>query len=496
MPLLMIPHQLFTCEQIRKAELDLVKAKSVSLFDLVERAAQSACEALLKIRQPGCVLVLAGSGNNGSDALMMAAFLHEHGYPCRVMRLESRRYSDENQEAYERLTGLGIQVETLDCAALAKAVSEYDTLVDGLLGTGVSGEPRSGITRLIELINQADNFVFSLDIPSGINGDTGRAIGCVVKADATICFGAVKQGLLTSDARDACGDIYFGEIGLSPVLPKPVAFWRNGQELKQMLKPRSQNSHKGTHGKVCVVGGDQGMAGAVRMAGEACLRAGAGLVTVISRPEHLPLVSIPRPELMFQGCELADMETYEKLGWADVIVLGPGLGTRDWGYNLFKAVALCDKPALVDADGLNLLAIYPDKSAIRVITPHPAEAARLLGCQTEEIEADRFTAIRALQAKYGGVVVLKGAGSLIYDGETLVVAPVGNPGLASGGCGDVLSGIIGALMAQGLDFQSAAVAGVIIHGDAADLAARYGERGMLASDLMDGIRLKVNPVPD
>ena len=365
-------------------------------------------------------------------------------------------------------------------------------IIDGLLGTGLSGNVRDEFAEAISLINDSPAWVLSLDIPSGINADTGGVNHLAIEADATITFGALKQGLFTSRARHCCGHLEYADVGFSDFLPTPVALRVNSEHLVNLPNSRARDCHKGMSGKVTVIGGDSGMAGAVRLAGEACLRAGAGLVTVVSRPEHQLTVNANRPELMFWGCELVDMEVYLRLGWASVLVLGPGLGKHDWGYNLFKATCLSDKPCVLDADALNLLAIEPKRQENWVLTPHPGEAARLLDLDIAEVEADRFAAVKALQRKYGGVVLLKGAGTLIYDGKQMWVAPVGNPGLASGGCGDVLSGIIGALMAQGLDNATATATGVIIHGNAADLAAKEGERGMLASDLMPYIRQLVN----
>ncbi|MCF1440050.1 MAG: NAD(P)H-hydrate dehydratase, partial [Shewanella sp.] len=493
MPLSRLPPELYLCSQIRQAELAMVRATDVSLLQLVERAARCAVQTLNALRTFDKVLLLAGNGNNGSDALMMASLLASQHVDCLVLRLQANRYSDEHLAAMQLLSKTRVRIAALTPSTLAKALEDYDIVVDGLLGSGILGEPRKEMMTYIDMVNHVGRFVFSLDIPSGIDADTGRIVGRAIEADATLCLGAVKRGLLTCDARDCCGSLYFGDIGLAPFLPDVAACSCDSSLLAEKLPPRRRNSHKGSHGKVCVVGGDHGMVGAVRLASEACLRGGAGLVCVISRQEHLPLVCATRPELMFHGCELADMETYHKLAWADALVVGPGLGTGDWGYNLMKAVALADKPILLDADGLNLLASQGDYNNMRVITPHPAEAARLLGCSTAEVQADRFAAAKKLQQTYGGVVVLKGAGTIICDGNTTYVAAVGNPGLASGGCGDVLSGIIGALMAQGFDLTSAAVVGVIIHGGAADLAAASGERGMLATDLMSGIRRLVNP---
>ncbi|MBT1443848.1 NAD(P)H-hydrate dehydratase [Shewanella sp. JM162201] len=485
-----LPQSLYTQAAVRAAELALVARGDVSLFGLVERAAAAAFGLLGEYqRRHAKTVIIAGKGNNGADALVLARLLLESGHSPIVCLLGEGKTA-EHQAAEQQFIAAGGELTPFDSALL----SDAELLVDGILGTGVSGELTSELKACIDAINASPAWVLSLDMPSGVNADTGNVEPVAVEADVTLCFGALKQGLFTSRARHFAGKIHFADLGFGPALAlQPIAAKRvDAGYLTDLLGKRARDSHKGKSGKVTVMGGNYGMAGAVRLAGEACLRAGAGLVTVISRPEHQMTVNANRPELMFWGCELVDMEVYLRLGWADVLVLGPGLGKDDWGYNLYKAVGLSDKPCVLDADALNMLAKEPCKQPNRVLTPHPGEAARLLGISIADIEADRFDAVRRLHDLYGGVVLLKGAGTLIYDGESLVVAPVGNPGLASGGCGDVLSGIIAALMAQGLDTMTATVAGVVVHGEAADLAAKSGERGMLASDLMPFIRQLVN----
>ncbi|MDV5388677.1 NAD(P)H-hydrate dehydratase [Shewanella xiamenensis] len=488
-----LPTALYTQEQVRAAELLAVSEGEATLYQLVERAGCAAFNYLTEqiVRQPKLgampLLVLAGNGNNGADALVCARLALEAGHKVHVFLLKTKG-TPEFEQALSAYLNQGGIVDSPNIDAILQA----PILIDGLLGTGVQGAVREQVAALIHAINQSNAWVLSLDLPSGILADTGVVAQVAVMADATLCFGGLKQGLLTSKARHHCGHLAFADLGLTPFFNGESATRVGGEILKSYFAARARDSHKGQSGKVTLIGGDFGMAGAIRLASEACLRAGAGFVTVISRPEHQLTVNVSRPELMFWGCELVDMEVYLRLGWAQVVVLGPGLGKHDWGYNLFKAAGLSDKPCVLDADALNLLSQEPRRQTNWVLTPHPGEAARLLGCSVADIEHDRFAAVRALQQKYGGVVLLKGAGTIIFDGKQMVVAPVGNPGLASGGCGDVLSGIIGALMAQGMDNMQATVVGVVVHGCAADLAAVQGERGMLASDLMPFIRQLVN----
>ncbi|MFT5788253.1 MAG: hydroxyethylthiazole kinase-like uncharacterized protein yjeF [Shewanella sp.] len=480
---------LFSVEQVRGAENCAVNSGETSLYQLVERAASAAFEQLQAQMNDGqTILVLAGHGNNAADAYVTASLLIKAGRSVCLQASVAHNPTEELLLAMASFEQVGGKADPFCTDKIVEAV----VIVDGLLGTGAKGELSDELVAIISAVNSSDAWVLSLDVPSGIEPDTGVSKQVAIEASVTLTFGAIKQGLLTSQARHFCGKLLLADIGLEPFLPASKVKRLISEDLPNVFLPRRRDSHKGDSGKVTVIGGDLGMSGAVRLASESCLRAGAGLVTVISRPEHHMVVCSTRPELMFWGCELVDMEVYLKLGWADVLVIGPGLGTTDWGYNLLKAVDLAEKPSVIDADALNLLRHFPLSNKNWVLTPHSGEAGRLLGVSTAEVEKDRFKAVRTLHEKYGGVIVLKGAGTLIYDGNDCVVAPVGNPGLASGGCGDVLSGIIGALMAQGYSNMQAAYLAVVIHGDAADLAAKDGERGMLASDLMPYIHQLVN----
>jgi ADP-dependent NAD(P)H-hydrate dehydratase / NAD(P)H-hydrate epimerase len=262
--------------------------------------------------------------------------------------------------------------------------------------------------------------------------------------------------------------------------------------VKKNYPPRARCSHKGDHGHVLIVGGDRGYLGAARMAGEAALRVGAGLVSIATLSEHAAILNLGRPELMCHGVDNSDLLT-PLLDKANAIVIGPGLGQSKWAIELFIAAIKSDKAMLIDADGLNLLAHTPEKHPNWILTPHPGEAARLLRCATADIQQDRFAAVAAIQAKYGGVVALKGVGTLIATSDEIAVSTTGNPGMASGGMGDVLSGVIAGLMAQGFSRKDAAQQGVYLHGMAGDLAVeQMGERGLLASDLMPYLRQLVN----
>jgi NAD(P)H-hydrate epimerase len=262
--------------------------------------------------------------------------------------------------------------------------------------------------------------------------------------------------------------------------------------LRAWLPPRARASHKGDYGHVLVVGGDHGMAGAVRLAGEAAARTGSGLVSIATRAAHAAVIAAACPELLCHGVECArDLRVL--LQRASVVAIGPGLGQSAWAHDMLAAVLQMRLPRVVDADALNLLAQEPMQCDHWVLTPHPGEAARLLGMTTKQVQADRLQAAQALQQRYGGVCVLKGAGTLVCTSESVAICEAGNPGMASGGMGDVLTGVIAGLLAQGLSLVDAACAGVYIHAKAGDRAAQEGERGLLASDVLPHLRKLVNP---
>jgi len=262
-------------------------------------------------------------------------------------------------------------------------------------------------------------------------------------------------------------------------------------ECQAYLSSRPRAAHKGEFGHVLVVGGDYGMGGACRLAGEAALRAGAGLVTLATRPEYAFAITGNCPELMCHGIETAE-DLDPLLARATVVAVGSGLGQKTWGASLFARVLESALPLVVDADALNQLALNPQTRANWILTPHPGEAARLLEKTIDEIQTNRIKAVQLLQAQYHGIIVLKGAGTLVTNSEGVSVCTAGNPGMATAGMGDVLAGVIAALVAQGLSLQEAASLGVVVHATAGDIAAKLGERGMMARDLLAGIRTCLN----
>jgi NAD(P)H-hydrate epimerase len=336
-----------------------------------------------------------------------------------------------------------------------------------------------------------------VDIPSGLDADTGVVLGAAVVAQATVTFIGRKRGLYTGAGPHYAGSVEFSDLAVPDEVHRSqratVRLVRR-PPLEGLLGPRRRDAHKGNFGHVLVVGGDAGMTGAARLAGEAAARCGAGLVSVATRAAHAAGLNCGCPELMVHGVE-APAELLPLLGRATVVVIGPGLGRSRWAQQLLGSVLDSPLPLVVDADALNLLARDPLKRGHWILTPHPGEAGRLLGCASGEIQRNRFAAAEALAARYGGSVVLKGAGSLVAaEDRELRLCPRGNPGMASGGMGDVLSGVLGALLAQGLSLFEAGVTAVWVHAVAADDAAvAGGERGLLASDLIPVLRGLVNP---
>lgn len=488
-----IPHSVWSADWLRQAEKRAADSLGLTLYELMLRAGEAAFNLARELYPDSRRwLVLCGHGNNGGDGYVAARLAKASGIQVTLLALDSDKpLPEEAQQAREAWLNAGGIIHAADCLWPQDA----DLILDGLLGTGLKSAPREPIALLIEKINQHAAPVLALDIPSGLAAETGATPGAVVQASHTLTFIGLKPGLLTGRARDVAGKLHCHALGLEGWLAGESATISrfDSADLSRWLRPRKPTSHKGTHGRLVIIGGDSGTAGAIRMTGEAALRAGAGLVRVLTRQENIAPIVTSRPELMVH--ELTPAALDESLEWADVIVIGPGLGQREWGKKALQKVENSRKPMLWDADALNLLAINPDKRQNRIITPHPGEAARLLNCAVSQIESDRLLAAGRLVKRYGGCVVLKGAGTVVASQHDEVgLIDVGNAGMGSGGMGDVLSGIIGALLAQKLTPYDAACAGCVAHGAAADvLAGRYGTRGMLASDLFSTLYRFVNP---
>lgn len=483
---------LHTAASVYALEARLAEAHDLPGPMLMERAGQALLRCLrANFPEARRVLVVAGGGNNGGDGYVLARRLRGHGgVDVRVLALTPAR-SEAAAEAARTWQSAGGEVGFWQPG---QALPEADLVVDGLFGVGLSGPPRGDAAMLIEAVNAHPAPVLAIDVASGVDADRGVADGVAVRARRTLCLLARKRGLYTGAASRWLGALSFDDLGVGRDAALPTADELLAPaDLAGALTPRQRGAHKGDHGHVLVLGGDAGMSGAVRIAATAALRSGAGWVSVATRAAHAVQIGSDRPEFMAHGIEdAADLAPLVER--ADVIAVGPGLGRGPWSRHLLAAALTARRPLLIDADGLNLLARQPRSFPPgTVLTPHPGEAARLLACETAQIERDRFAAARAIARRYGAVVVLKGAGSLIDDGQCCRVCPFGNPGMASAGMGDALSGVIAALMAQGLAPFAAASTGVLAHALAGDAAAAGGERGLLAGDLIKRLRAVLNP---
>ena len=487
-----LPADLYDAASTRAIDAAAISTLAISGLDLMERAGEAAfatlCTRWPDVRRVG---VVCGTGNNGGDGFVVARLGAAAGLEVDVRVVgDASTITGDAARCYERLRAAAIP-----SAGFSAAFSDVDVVVDALFGTGLDREVGGDQRRAVALINESAAPCLSLDMPSGINADTGRLLGLAVRAAATVTFIALKQGLLTGDGPAFAGDIVFRGLDVPAAVKTGIACTAQRLDYTACVRhfsPRMRTAHKGDFGHVLAVGGAPGFSGAIRLAGEAAARVGAGLVSVATHPGHAAGVNATRPELMCHAATApADLRT---LLSASVIALGPGLGQGDWSRAMFAGTRDARCPLVFDADALNLLAQDPDRRDDRIITPHPGEAARLLGATVAEVQADRFAAARAMQERYGGVVVLKGAGTVVYEPSTVpLVISAGNPGMASGGMGDVLTGIVAGLVAQGLPLLDAAAVGACIHAWSADQAARDGERGLLASDLMPFIRQAVNP---
>ena len=486
-----LPNNLYTSEQTR--ELDRITSEEfeVSGTVLMERAGTVAFD-LLRSRWPNAkqLCIVCGTGNNGGDGFVVARLAHEQDYQVEVLVVgDGNKIKGDALASKQRLEGCGVNVQVYGNGKLPLA----DIVIDAVFGTGLKDTVTGDAVHAINAINQHGTPILALDIPSGLIADTGTAHAEVVNAAVTISFMGLNRGLLTAKGPDCCGELLFDDLQIpSAAMHKITTSTKRLDISLSLFEKRNKDSHKGMFGHVLVVGGDVGMSGAARLACESALRTGTGLVSLATRYAHASMVNSSRPEIMSHPAE-RENEINELIEKANVVAVGPGLGKSEWAATLFAAAINSEKALIVDADALNLLAMEPIQRDNWILTPHPGEAARLLDCSIDEIQADRFSAVQKIAEKYGGTVVLKGNGSLIYSENMTYLCDKGNPGMASGGMGDVLTGIIASLLAQGLSMTNAANVGVHLHASAGDAAAKgAGERGLLASDLMPAIRRLIN----
>lgn len=493
-----LTHKIYKAEQVRKVEPVAAKQAGVSMYTLMERAGQAVFN-ILREQYAGAktILVLAGKGNNGGDAYVVARLALTQGLHVTLCEFaDIERLSDDAKTAREKWLATGEGIHNWQGLNFAG----FDVCVDGLLGTGISGAVQSPLSDVIQKTNNAQIPILSIDIPSGLHADTGSVCGVAMEAEHTVTFVGIKSGLVTGIGKQCAGKLHFNDLGIGNEFQRLADSIGRVFDFRQLrpIPKRDIYSHKGSYGKLLCIGGNQGMPGSIRLTGEAALRCGAGLVKVFCHPDNVAMVSNGRPELML---EHEEEQLIEALNWCTAIVIGPGLGKDAWAIDKLKVVlnhALeKHKHIVMDADALNLFSQDPKlvmPKHMAIVTPHPAEAARILKTSVNEIENNRYHNVRELANRFDCVALLKGSGSVVASQGNLWVCKNGNPGMATAGMGDVLSGVLGALLAQGMGLRLTAVYGMCLHSYAGDLASKeHGERGMLASDLFPYLRKLINP---
>ena len=485
------------------AALRAIEARATVLlggeaFELMRRAGRAAWHcALRNWPQAQRIVVVCGPGNNGGDGYVFARHALEAGRKVRVVRLpEHTPATPVAKRARDEFRDVGGRSE-----AFVDVLPPADLIVDALFGIGLAREPEGTARDLVDAMNRHPAPCLALDVPSGLSADLGSAPGSVVVANRTLEFIGAKGGLRTGGALDVAGRLELAELQLPPdafdgVQPQAALLFPDA--LRQAIRPRRRNAHKGLSGRVLCLGGDHGSGGAVMLCADGALHAGAGLVEVATRELHVPAVLARRPEAMARAVERSE-DLAQSLQRADVVAVGPGLGQGSWGRVLLGAALAAQRPLVLDADALNLLAaregpVLPPDS---ILTPHPGEAARLLGVTADVVQRDRFASASQLAERFGAVVVLKGAGTIVAaPGRMPAVIGAGNPGMAVAGMGDLLTGVIAGLRAQGMPAYDAGCCGALMHAAAGDVAAgEGGERGLLPSDLLGHVRRLANPEP-
>lgn len=497
-----LPESLYTAEQVRAIDAQAIAAGTPGII-LMSRAARAALVALLD-RWPAvkCIAVVCGSGNNAGDGYLLARMAWERGLQVKVLEVaDAARLKGDALQARDSALAAGLKPEPFLPASLTSSC----VIVDALLGTGLNQPLRSHYAAAINAINLALKPVLAIDVPSGVISDTGAIAGSeAVRADITVSFIALKRGLVTGAAVDYVGDILFADLAVKPsntgaVVAPNASLLKLSKQLAKLPR-RDISAYKNQSGHLLIIGGDFGMAGAPLLSAMAALRCGAGLVSVATRPEHIGLIVSRQPDIMAVGIDKTS-KLLALIERATAIVIGPGLGQGAWSQQLLQQLKALTIPVLFDADGLNLLATNQHflPSGAAVFTPHSGEAARLLGpdWDSKRINNDRFASAEALCERYGKTLVLKGAGSLVSEVVNNTtrhkICPYGNSAMATAGMGDILSGVIGSLMAQGLPVTDAAELGVCLHAAAADYSVmQNGQQGLVASDMPAALQAVIN----
>jgi len=510
---------LYTGQQSRDADAIAINGLGIPGIHLMKNAGRAAF-GLLRCKFPDAskIGIVCGNGNNAGDGYIVAGLALQQGLSTFLVQVDNAdALKGDAALARDWATTAGVKVYTFHDQGSLSELQHCDVIVDAMLGTGISGAVRTNFQTCIDTLNSGDVPVLAIDLPSGLNPDTGNVEGSVVRADCSISFIVRKRGLYSAEGPACSGEVHFDTLGLpqkalgermlkAGISGVRVLDWKNLAS-DVPCRAYAANTSKNTYGHVLIVGGDVGMGGAVCLAAQAALRCGAGLVSVVTRSVHVGGILARQPELMVLGMDEAESWGPEKtarlkalLKRCSTVVIGPGLGIRDWGQSLLKMVLQHNKPTVLDADALNILATKPAlvtqfaSNSARILTPHPGEAGRLLGISSKKVQADRFNSIATLSRLHACDVILKGAGSLVCSkGNDTGLCMHGNAGMATAGMGDILSGVAGAFLGFGMPVSKAARAAVCFHSAAADLTVeREGIAGLVASDVLPGLRELIN----
>lgn len=501
-----------TAAQIAELDRRAVEEYGIPVARLMDAAGRRTAQAagmLLQERGGRRVLVLAGKGNNGGDGLVAARYLRTSGSEVvAVLAAPDKEFSGEARRALAAAVEVGVPVLPATGTRSADQMAGVDLIVDALFGTGFRGPVRGDPATLIEAANRSGKPILAVDVPSGLEADTGRWQGPCVRATATVTMGLPKVGLLVYPGAEMAGTIYVADIGYPAELrddPSVKTHLVTSEMIHTLLPPRRPDTHKGTYGRVLIVAGSVGFTGAAVLATLGALRTGAGLVTLAVPRSIYPIVAAkiiegmptPLPDANGAVAPEALRKIDDLSAAADVIAVGPGLSRSGGAGRVVESLLAGQRPLVIDADGLNVLAgqtkVLEQPHAPAVLTPHPGELGRLTGNSADEIQRDRLGAARAAAARFGSVLLLKGARTIVAtpEGEAFIV-PTGNPGMATGGMGDVLTGAVASLIGQGLKPVQSAYAAAFLHGLAADLIAQErGMVGMLASEVADHLPVAI-----
>lgn len=499
-----IPNKIFNCAEVRYIEQDYARNHNGSTYDLMEKAGFALYDAIIKRNLPlDNIWIFVGKGNNGGDGYVLGSILKEKGIKHKIFAVSRPKPETTAYNAYKKYVDYGGIVDF----ALPSSLYENPTIVvDGLLGTGFHGIANEEFSKWISFVNSIDAYCISIDVPSGVQADTGSVLGECVIADLVVCMLALKPCLFTGDALNYIKEIdlynlgvdtdkYYGKIFVEDAPDLPL-LQRIYEDMIDDFPYRERTVNKGDLGRVLIIAGQKGMGGAALISAIAALRMGCGLVKVATDSCNIPAITANYPEIM--TVDFNDEDAVDSaIAWASSIAIGPGLGVSSFTIDLLRKLQAFDGYIVYDADALNTIAKYNlwsyEGYEKAIFTPHPKEASRLLNMDIEDINNDRIKASFLLHQKYNAMVLLKGAGSVVCDGKRFSIINEGSPSMATAGMGDFLTGMIVSLLAQGLSASKALVAAACIHGRAGEMCANdNGVIGNKTLDLVPYIRKLIN----